>query len=81
MTGFSFPEVTGYIGVALILIGYAGIQSGRLTADMLIYPILNGVGALAILFSLYFHPNIPSIVIEIAWLLISCFGIFRYFSK
>ncbi|MEM6900760.1 MAG: cyclic nucleotide-binding protein [Pseudomonadota bacterium] len=81
MTGFSFPEVIGYIGVALILIGYAGIQSGRLTADMLVYPILNGVGALAILFSLYFHPNIPSIVIEIAWLLISSFGIFRYFSK
>ena len=81
MDGFSVPEIVGYFGVVLILIGYAGIQSGRLTAETLTYPLLNGFGAIAILFSLYFHPNLPSIVIEIAWLLISLFGIFRYFSK
>ncbi|MEM9668121.1 MAG: hypothetical protein AAF950_04275 [Pseudomonadota bacterium] len=81
MTGFSFPEIIGYVGVALILVAYAGIQSGRLAVDTLSYPLLNGIGAVGILFSLIFHPNIPSIVIEIAWLAISVFGIFRYFTK
>jgi len=79
LTGFSLPEIVGYFGVALILVGYAGVQSGRMNPNALKFPLINGVGAAGILVSLVFHPNIPSIVIEIAWLLISIFGIVRYF--
>jgi len=38
-------------------------------------------GALLILISLYFSFNLASFIIEIAWLLISIFGLFKALSK
>ncbi|MEM9235024.1 MAG: hypothetical protein AAGA69_12400 [Pseudomonadota bacterium] len=81
MTGFTVPDLIGYVGVTAVLVAYAGIQTGRIGPDTLVYPVLNAAGAFTILVSLAFHPNMPSIVIEIAWLAISLFGIYRYFLK
>ena len=67
----------GTIGVAFILIAYFLIQHGRITSAQIVFPVLNGVGALLILVSLYHMPNTPSIIIESFWLLISLYGFFR----
>ena len=77
--GTTLPDFVGYAGVGLILFAFWSIQSDRLTADRLTYSLLNGIGACAILVSLYFNPNMPSILIEIAWLAISIYGIARHF--
>jgi hypothetical protein len=70
-------DPVGIIGVILILIAYLFLSTGRWVADSLRYQILNFLGAWLILFSLYFHWNLSSVLIEIAWIIISIVGIYR----
>lgn len=67
----------GIIGVAFILFAYYYLSIGIWKPDIMRYQILNFVGAWFILFSLYFHWNLSSFVIEIAWILISILGMYR----
>ncbi len=73
----TFPDLIGLIGVALILIAYAGVQSGRLPAADWRFSAVNAAGAALILVSLWFTFNLASFVIEIAWLVISLWGLWR----
>lgn len=79
----TIADPMGIVGVVLLLIAYFAISAGRLSSNSLIYQILNFVAAWLILFSLYFHWNTPSVLIEIAWIIISILGIFRivFFKK
>jgi hypothetical protein len=78
---FTFPDLVGYAGVALVVVTYFLSQIGRMDATRTLYPALNALGALMILVSLFFRPNPPSIVIEFFWLLISLVGIVRTLIK
>jgi len=70
----------GIIGVVLLLAAYFGLSTGRLNANNLGYQFLNFFAAWLILFSLYFHWNTPSALIEMAWIAISLVGIYRILS-
>jgi len=70
-------DPVGITGVILLLTAYFGLSAGRLKADTLLYQFLNFFAAWLILFSLYFHWNTPSALIEIAWITISIIGIYR----
>ena len=72
---YAWYDFVGNIGVALILIAYLGLTLGRLDPKAIVYSILNGLGALLILVSLYFAFNLSSFIIELAWLLISSVGL------
>lgn len=74
-------DIVGTIGVATIVVTYILLQSGRVKSDQLGYSVLNAVGATLILISLYFEWNFPSVVVESFWLVISLYGIFRYFRR
>lgn len=67
----------GIVGVVLLLIAYFSISAGRLSSNSLAYQILNFLAAWLILFSLYFHWNTPSVLIEVAWIVISVIGMMR----
>lgn len=67
----------GIFGVALILIAYALLQIEKIDPKSVTYSALNGAGALLILVSLYFAFNLASFIIEIAWLAISGFGLWK----
>ena len=43
------------------------------------YSLLNGLGALLIMVSLIYNFNLSSFVIEIAWLMISAYGLWRWY--
>ncbi len=73
----SISNAVGITGVTFILIAYFLINTNRLTAKSLSYLILNFIGAWLILFSLCFHWNLASVMIECAWILISIMGIYR----
>lgn len=77
----TLPDIIGYVGVGIILVTYALLQSGKMTADQPLYSAMNGLGAAGILVSLWFEPNFPSIVVEGAWLIISAFGLYRAILK
>ncbi len=74
---YVLADPIGMIGVILILIAYLLLSTGRWMSNTMIYQLLNFIGAWLILYSLFFHWNLSSFVIEIAWVLISMIGIYR----
>lgn len=77
----SLSDYIGLVGVVLILIGYFFINTGRLTSKSLAYLALNFFGAWLILFSLLFHWNLASVIIECAWIIISLVGFYRLYRS
>ena len=67
----------GVFGVFLVLLAYFAMQLGKMAHDGVIFSALNFIGSAFIMVSLYFDVNLASVVIEIAWLLISFFGLCR----
>ena len=74
-------DIVGLIGVSFIVGTYFLSQIGRMKVDQPLYPALNGIGALLILYSLAFTFNAASFVIELFWLAISVVGLARAFMK
>ena len=77
LDGFAWPDMLGAAGVVLILIVYAAAVSGRMRMEDPRYSLANLVGAAAILVSLFYSFNLASFIIEIAWLIISAYGLWR----
>lgn len=74
-------DILGIGGVAIILMAYLFLQLEKLSVKDWRYSAANGLGALLILISLFFSFNLASFIIEIAWLLISVFGLFKALSS
>ena len=70
-----WPTVVGLLGTLLILFAYFLMQARRLHGNGIVYQLLNAIGAAAIIVSLYYAFNLASMLLEIAWLLISLYGI------
>lgn len=70
-------NLVGNIGVVLIVGTYFLVQIGRMSAVQLPYITLNALGALLILYSLWFDFNLSAFLIEVIWLLISVLGVGR----
>lgn len=73
----SAADIVGLIGVGFIVGTYFLSQLGRMDVSRPLYPALNGLGALLILFSLLHTFNMASFVIELFWLAISIVGLIR----
>ncbi|MCH7510658.1 MAG: hypothetical protein IIB68_12620 [Proteobacteria bacterium] len=78
---YGWHDLLGNIGVVLILATYLLLQLEKLSATSLLYSATNGLGALLILVSLIYQFNLSAFIIEAFWLLISIYGIVRYFSR
>jgi hypothetical protein len=65
----------------LILLVYLQLQTGRVASDSIRFSAVNGIGALLILVSLTQSFNLSAFVIEVAWLLISVYGLLRAAKK
>lgn len=68
-------NVIGIIGVIFVLLAYLLLQIDKLQQDSIAYSAMNLVGSVLILISLCYTWNLASGMIEIAWLLISLFGV------
>ncbi len=75
------PDAIGLLGVVLLLIAYYLLSVNKMSADSLAYQLYNLIGAVLILISLFFHWNLSSVVIEIAWIIISLIGICRILKE
>jgi paired small multidrug resistance pump len=74
-------NIIGYAGVAIVLIYYFLMQAKKISIDGLSFSLMNFIASFLILYSLYFHPNWPSIVIEVAWCSISLYGVVNFFRR
>jgi hypothetical protein len=76
---YSFYDFLGTIGVVLIVLMYLLLQLSRIKSNSLFYSSLNALGAMLIIISLIFEFNISAFIIESFWLLISLYGIIKFF--
>jgi hypothetical protein len=76
---YGLTDFLGNIGVVLIIIDYLLLQLNRISSNSLSYSLLNAVGATLIIISLVFNFNLSAFIMEATWVLISLFGLYRYF--
>ncbi len=77
---YGWHDLFGMIGVVLILISYMLLHLEKQPATSFLYSATKRGGALLILVSLMYDFNLPAFIIEAFWLLISIYGVVRYFS-
>jgi len=78
---YSLHDFVGNIGVVLILGSYYWLQAGKTTVEDMSYSLVNGLGALLILVSLYRDFNLSAVIIELVWLAISIYGVWRIWLR
>jgi len=78
---YSLHDLVGNIGVVLILGSYYWLQTGKTTVEDMSYSLVNGLGALLILVSLYRDFNLSAVIIELVWLAISIYGVWRIWLR
>ncbi len=81
MVDLAWYDLIGATGAAIIVTTYMLLQLGKIKSDGLSYSVLNAIGAGLILFSLYFKFNLSAFLIEFFWVMISAYGIYKYFQK
>lgn len=74
---FAWYDVVGMVGSAMIIGAFFLLQAGRMSGTGITYQLLNMFGAAGVLVSLLgaFNPGV--FVLELTWILISAFGIWR----
>lgn len=70
-------QIIGLVGVAIQLVAYYLLASGKLSNNDTRYPIINIIGTLCIVFSVLYQWNLPSFVSQIVWIGISVMGLVR----
>jgi hypothetical protein len=78
---FAWYDLLGSIGVGLIILTYVALQLEKVRSEQLIYSLLNAIGAGLIVFSLLFSFNFSAFVVEFFWVLISLYGVGKYFLR
>lgn len=71
-----FIEVVGWIGTLAVLLAYLLVSTKKLTASSIQFQILNLFGAIGIIINSAFHRAIPSVALNIVWLLIALYALF-----
>lgn len=78
---FAWYDLVGSIGVAIIILTYILLQTEKVRSESLLYSILNLFGAGMIAFSLLYSFNLSAFIVEVLWVLISLYGIGKYFLR
>ncbi|MDT8339700.1 MAG: hypothetical protein RQ763_10950 [Sulfurimonas sp.] len=74
-------DVVGIVGVAMVLATYFLLQSEKIDSKGFLYSFLNLLGALLIVYSLLYNWNLASFVIEFFWVLISLYGLKKWYRN
>lgn len=77
----SITDIIGFTGVALLITTYAMLQFNKIDPKGFWYSFNNMVVAILVGISLYYTPNLASIVIEIFWFILSVYGLVQYFKQ
>ncbi|MAD41526.1 MAG: hypothetical protein CL623_03950 [Arcobacter sp.] len=65
----------GFAGMLFVVLAYLFLQMNKYTIKSLQYQLLNLVGAILLLISLFVHFNLGSFIIEVFWIIITIYGI------
>lgn len=76
----SVHDLIGALGALVIAASYFAVQLRRMHPNRPLYPTVNALGAVAILWSLYFEFNLAAALMEGFWLLASLVGLWKCLS-
>lgn len=78
---YGWHDLLGNIGVVMVLVLYFLLQTERIQATSRVFSAANALGALLIIVSLIQQFNLSAFIVELAWLLISLYGLARNMSR
>lgn len=73
----SFSEITGSIGVSILLVAYLLNMLKIIKTEGLAYPLLNFIGAGIACYASWLISYIPFVILEGVWALVSLTGVLR----
>lgn len=74
-------DIIGVVGVSFVLATYYLLQFDKIDAKGFWYSFLNLFGAVLIMYSLLYNWNLASVIIEVFWIGISAYGVWKYFKR
>ncbi len=74
-------DLIGLVGVFIIVVTYFLLQIEKIDPRSFAYSFLNAFGSLLIIYSLTFNWNLASFVIEFFWILISLYGLWKWWKN
>ena len=78
---YAWYDFVGSIGVFIIILTYVFLQTGRIRSEQFLYSALNALGSTLIIVSLIYNFNFSAFIVEFFWVIISLFGVGRFFIK
>ena len=73
-------DILGTIGVGFIIVMYAMLQLGKISAERPAFSAFNALGAVFILVSLTYEFNLSAAMMEGVWLVVSLYGLWKALS-
>lgn len=77
----AWPMIVGILGTLLVLLAFFLLQARKLHGNGPIFQLLNAIGAAGVIVSLFYAFNLAAMLLEIAWLLISIYGLVMGFRE
>lgn len=74
-------EVIGWIGTGLVLLAYFLVSTRKIAPTSKEYQLMNLFGALGIIVNSSIHMAIPSVGLNVVWLLIAVYGLVKAVKK
>jgi len=74
-------DAIGMLGTLLVLVAYYLMQLEYTDPRGFAYNMINFLGAVLLLFSLYFNFNLASVVMEVFWIGASLIGLWKYWRR
>ena len=71
----------GFVGMIFIVWAYFILQTGKYDIKSLYYQVLNLIGAVLLLISLLVHFNLGSFLIEVFWIGITLYGMYKMYRE
>lgn len=81
MDNLDIYQIIGFIGMICIVYAYFLLQIGKYDSKSLKFQYINLIGAILLLISLFVHFNLGSFIIEIFWIIITLYGIYKNYTE
>ena len=80
-TSFDIFQIIGFIGMICVVYAYFLLQIDKIDQKSLKFQLINLIGAILLLISLCVHFNLGSFIIEIFWIGITLYGMYKNKKK
>ena len=77
----SFADITGSVGVFILLLAFVLNLLNKLSRDSISYIVMNIIGAALACYASYLINYIPFIILEGVWTIVSVIALVRYEKK